>query len=183
MNAFDRKSSFILKDEKPTNLAQAKEYSADIEENLIESKVDPFRYPRAKIEEKTKSPSSSAPNPISLLTQKIDQMSTQFVQAQNHIMGRLTIVERNKYALIPHFIKHQRDAIGWTLKPQQEAKSPNTLNPVGMVNTEETPWCSPCQEPHQEDECPQRDEDSYDSMNFMDMIYNFQRRCYLGINR
>jgi hypothetical protein len=31
-----------------------------------------------------------------------------------------------------------------------------------------------CQEPHQENECPQRDEDYLDNMNFMDMICNFQ---------
>jgi thiol-disulfide isomerase/thioredoxin len=43
-----------------------------------------------------------------------------------------------------------------------------------MVNIEEAPWCSPCQEAHREDECPRHDEDSYDSMNFMDMIYKFQ---------
>jgi hypothetical protein len=88
MNAFDGKFHFILKDKKPTSLAQAKEYSAEIEENLLDSKVDPFQYPRVKAEAKTKASSSSAPDPISLLTQKIDQMSTQFVQAQNQIMGR-----------------------------------------------------------------------------------------------
>jgi hypothetical protein len=43
-----------------------------------------------------------------------------------------------------------------------------------MVNVEETPWCSPCQEPHREDECPRQDEDSPNSMNFMDKICNFQ---------
>jgi hypothetical protein len=174
MNAFDGKFCFILKDKKPTSLAQAKEYSAEIEENLLDSKVDPFQYPRVKTEAKTKAPSSSAPDPIALLTQKIDQMSTQFVQAQNQIMGRLTTVERNQSALRPQFTRQQRDAIGWKPKPQQEAKAPDTLNPVGMVNTEETPWCSPCQEPHLEDECPRRDEESSDSMNFMDMICNFR---------
>jgi hypothetical protein len=60
------------------------------------------------------------------------------------------------------------------MKPQQEAKAPDTLNPVGMVNTKETPWCSPCQEPHREDDCLRRDEDSSDGINFMDMIFNFR---------
>jgi len=39
MNAFDGKFCFILKDKKPTILAQAK---SEIEENLLDSKVDPF---------------------------------------------------------------------------------------------------------------------------------------------
>jgi len=43
-----------------------------------------------------------------------------------------------------------------------------------MVDTEQTPWCIPCQEPHQEDECPQWNEGSPDNMKFMDMICNFQ---------
>jgi hypothetical protein len=83
MKEFDGKFHFILKDKKPTTLAQAKEYSADIEENLLDLKVDPFQYPHAKTESKTKASSSSAPNLISLLPQKIDQMSTQFFQAHN----------------------------------------------------------------------------------------------------
>jgi hypothetical protein len=100
-NAFDGKFRFILKDKKPTTLAQAKEYSAEIEENLLDSKVDPFQYPCVKEEAKTKASNNSAPDPISLLTQKIDQMSTQFVQAHNQIMGRLTTVERNQSASRP----------------------------------------------------------------------------------
>jgi hypothetical protein len=93
----------------------------DIEENLLDSRVEPFHYPHAKAEAKIKVSNNSAPDLISLLTQKIDQMNTQFTQVQNHIMGRL-----------------------------------------------------PCQEPHREDECPQRDEDSPNDMNFMDMICVFQ---------
>jgi hypothetical protein len=142
MNAFDGQFCFILKDKKPTTLAQAKEYSVEIEENLIDSKVDPFQYPCVKAKAKTKSSSSSAPDPIALLTQKIDRMSTQFVQAQNQIMGRLTIVERNQFAPRPRFASQQRDATGWKPRPKQEAKAPDTLKPVEMVDTEQTLWCS-----------------------------------------
>jgi hypothetical protein len=77
-------------------LAQDKEYSEYIEENLLYSKFDPFQYRHVKADTKTKDSSSSAPDPISLLTQKIDQMSTQFVQAKNQIMGRLITIERNQ---------------------------------------------------------------------------------------
>jgi hypothetical protein len=168
MNAFEGKFHFILKDKKPTSLAQAKEYSVDIEENLLDSRVEPFQYPRAKAEAKTKVSNNSAPDLISLLTQKIDQMSTQFTQVQNHIMGHLTTIERNQSAPRPQFSRQQRDATGWKPRPQQEAKAPDTLKPVGTVDIEA--WCLPCQEPHREDECPRRDEDSPDDMNFMDMI-------------
>jgi hypothetical protein len=72
MNAFDGKFCFILKDKKPTTLAQVKEYNAKIEENILDSKVDPFQYPCVKSGSKTKVSSRSSPDPISLLTQKID---------------------------------------------------------------------------------------------------------------
>jgi hypothetical protein len=68
VNAFDGKFCFILKDKNPTTLAQDKEYSAEIEENILDSKVDPFHYPHVKAETKTKASSSSAPDLISLLT-------------------------------------------------------------------------------------------------------------------
>jgi hypothetical protein len=42
VNSFEGKFLFILKDKKPTYLAQSKEYSAKIEENILDSKVDPF---------------------------------------------------------------------------------------------------------------------------------------------
>jgi hypothetical protein len=89
----------------PTNLAQAKEYSTEIEENLLDSIFDPFQYPRAKIKAKTKDSNSSTPDPNALLTQKIDQMSTQFVQAQNQIMGQLTTLERNQSTLRLQFTR------------------------------------------------------------------------------
>jgi hypothetical protein len=54
MNAFDGKFRFILKDKNPTTLAQAKEYSAEIEENLLDSKVEPFQYPRARQKQRLK---------------------------------------------------------------------------------------------------------------------------------
>jgi hypothetical protein len=104
MNSFDGKLCFILKDKNPTTLSQA-EYSVDIEENLLESKVEPFQYPCTKIEAKTKSSSSSVPDLISLLNQKIDQMSTQFVQVHNQIMGLLTFVERNQSSHKPQFVR------------------------------------------------------------------------------
>jgi hypothetical protein len=75
-------------------------------------------------------------------------MNTQFFQAQNQIMGRLTTMERNQSISRPQFTRQQRDAMGWKLRPEQEAKAPDTLKPVGMVDIEKTPWCSPFQEPH-----------------------------------
>jgi hypothetical protein len=48
VNAFDGKFFFILKDNKPTSLVEAKEHGENIEENILESKVDSFHYPCVK---------------------------------------------------------------------------------------------------------------------------------------
>jgi hypothetical protein len=87
-------------------------------------------------------------------------------------MGRLTTVERNQSSPRPQFSRQQRDATGWKPRPQQEVKASDTLKPFGTIDIET--WCLPCQEPHREDECPQRDGDSPDDMNFIDMICVFQ---------
>jgi len=65
-------------------------------------------------------------------------------------MNKIKNMERNQPALRLPFVRQQKDATGSKTRPQQEAKALNTLNPVGMVNIEESPWCSPCQEAHQE---------------------------------
>jgi hypothetical protein len=95
MNAFEGKFFFILKDKKPTSLAHDKEYSFDIEQNIRDSRVEPFQYPCVKAEAKTKVSNNIAPDSIALLTQNIDHMSTQFTQVHNQIMGHLANVERN----------------------------------------------------------------------------------------
>jgi len=74
----------------------------------------------------------------------------------------LTTVERNKSISRPQFSRQRRDATGWKTRPQQEAKALDTLKSVGIVHTEA--WCLPCSEPHREDECPRRDEDSLDDI-------------------
>jgi hypothetical protein len=84
----------------------------------------------------------------------------------------MTIVERNQCAPRPQFSRQQRDATSWKPRPQQEAKAPDTLKPVWTIDIEA--WCLPCQEPPREDECPQRDEDYLDDINFIDMIFNFE---------
>jgi hypothetical protein len=146
-------------------LAEDKEFSANIEYNLLDSKIEPFQYPRNKTESRTKVSNNSVPHLIALLTQKIDQMNTQFVQVQNKLMNRMTIVERNQFDPKPHFTRHQRDSTSWKLRPQQEAKAPDTLKPIGTVDIEA--WCLPCQEPHREYECPRQDKDYPNDINLM----------------
>jgi hypothetical protein len=67
----------------------------------------------------------------------------------------------------------RKESTGWKEKPQQEEKSLDTLNHVGMVNLEEFPWCFPCQEPHLEEECPRWEQYSPDNINFIDTIFSF----------
>lgn len=59
------------------------------------------------------------------------------------------------------------------------------LNPVGMVNTEEFPWCSPCNEAHSENKSPiqTKEEGSgyADQMNFIDTIFSLQDNEYVHI--
>jgi hypothetical protein len=161
-------------------LAEAKEFSIDIEENLLDSKIEPFQYPRNKTESRTKVSNNNVPDLIALLTQKIDQMNTQFVQVQNQLMNHMTTVERNQSAPRPQFSRQQRDATGWKPRPQQEAKAPDTLKPVGTVDIEA--WCLPCQEPHREDECPRQDEDYPDDINFMICNFNDEQVTQEQIN-
>jgi hypothetical protein len=80
-------------------------------------------------------------------------------------MNRMTTVEINQSAPRPQFARQQRDATGWKPRPHQEVRALDTLKPVGTIDIEA--WCLPCQEPHREDECPQRDEYYPDNMNFM----------------
>jgi hypothetical protein len=108
---------------------------------------------------------NSVPDPIALLTQKIDQMNTQFVQVQNHLMNHMTTVERNQYSPRPQFPSQQRDSIGCKSRPQQEAHAPDTLKHVGTIDIES--WCLPCQEPHKEDEFPRQDEDYPDDISLL----------------
>jgi hypothetical protein len=84
-------------------LAQDKEYNANIEENLLDSRVEPFHYPHVREEVKTNVSNNNAPDLISLLTKNIDQMNTQFIQVQNQIMSCMNIVEINQYAPITQF--------------------------------------------------------------------------------
>jgi hypothetical protein len=133
------KFGFILKERMPDSLEKAREYSAQIEEHLISSKIEPFQFPRAKMEPKMKSSTNTVQDPIALITQKLDQMNTQFIQTQNQIMNRLTTLER--YHHPPNLSLSDNQNAGWKPRPQQEAKAPDTLDLVGMVNLEGSPWC------------------------------------------
>jgi hypothetical protein len=83
------------------------------------------------MEAKTKTTTNNALDPITLMAQKLDQMNTPFFQTQNQVMSQLTTFERNQSAPRNPFSK--KEPIGW------EAKTLDTLNPVGMVNLEELP--------------------------------------------
>jgi hypothetical protein len=48
MNSFEGKLGYILKDTYPTSLVEAKKFSIDIEENLLDAKIETFQYPRNK---------------------------------------------------------------------------------------------------------------------------------------
>jgi hypothetical protein len=89
-------------------------------------------------------------------------------------MTRLMNLEINQNALRPPFIRKQKDVTGWKERHQHEAKAPDSLKLVGVARIDESQWCSPYQEPHSKEECPRREEDSPDSMNFIDTIFTFR---------
>jgi hypothetical protein len=45
------------------------------------------------------------------------------------------------------------------------AKAPDTLKPIGTIDIED--WCFLCQEPHREDECPRKNKEYPNDINFM----------------
>ena len=167
MNAFEGQFWYILKDKNPTSLVEDKESSIDIKENLLDSKIEPFQYPRNKRESRKKVSNNNVPNLIYLLTKKIDQMNTQFVQVHNHLMNLMITIrlERNQPTTRPRFARQQRAATGWNPRPQQKEKAWDTLKPIRKIDIEA--WCLPCQEPHKEDECPRQDEYYPDDIKFM----------------
>ena len=92
-------------------------------------------------------------------------------------------MQRSQYAPRPQVFRQPNTS--WKVRPQQEAKALGTLNPVGMVNTKEFPWCSPCNEAHSENESPRRTKEegscSVDQMNFIDTIFSLQYNEYVHI--
>jgi hypothetical protein len=55
------------------NLTKTREYLARIKENLLNSKIEPFQFPRANIEPKQKTQASAIPvqDPIMLLSLRL----------------------------------------------------------------------------------------------------------------
>jgi hypothetical protein len=107
LNSFEGQFGFILKEKMPENLAKAKEYTVQIEEHLISSKIEPFQFPRARKNLRRRCQPTMYRIQVTLLAQKFDQMNAQFVQSQNQIMNRLTNLERQHSAPRPQFIRQQ----------------------------------------------------------------------------
>jgi hypothetical protein len=79
LNSFEGNFGFILKEKTPDSLTKSKEYSVEIEEHIISSKIEPFQFPRARAEPKTKTSTNSVQDLVTLLAQIFYQMNTQFV--------------------------------------------------------------------------------------------------------
>jgi hypothetical protein len=101
-----------LKENISKNLAKAKEYTVEIEEHLICSKIEPFQFPCAREKAKTKASTNSVQNLVTLLAQKFDQMNPRFFQSQNQIKNRLRNLERQHSTPRPQFIRQQMENTG-----------------------------------------------------------------------
>jgi len=69
-------------------------------------------------------------------------------------MNMMTTLERNPFSLRPEVFRQPKT--GWKTRPKHDKKSPDALNPVGMVNTKEFPWCLPWNEAHSDDAYPRQ---------------------------
>jgi hypothetical protein len=71
------------------------------------------------------------------------------------------------------------------LKPKQEAKEPDTLNPIGMNNMERSLWHLPYEEPRWEAKCPRQkekeDPDFVERLNFINIVYAAESEEYIDI--
>jgi hypothetical protein len=73
----------------PRHWKRLKSSVSTLKKILLDSKVEPFQYPRNMAEARMKVSKNSVPDPIALQTQKIDQMNTQFVRGVESSYGTI----------------------------------------------------------------------------------------------
>jgi len=95
-NAFEGQFGFMLRDNSPKTLVQVEKSSTKIEENILAYKVEPFHAPRAKANTKPRTMNSGEPiqDLVTLLAKNFDQVATKILHTQNHLMNKVTNLER-----------------------------------------------------------------------------------------
>jgi hypothetical protein len=96
--AFEGKFGSMLRDKSQKNLIEAQECVTNIEENILVSKVDPCHAPRANAKTKPRTLNNVEPtqDPVILLSQRLDQMTIEFLQSQNILMNKVTNLRKSQ---------------------------------------------------------------------------------------
>jgi hypothetical protein len=159
--------ALMLRDKFPTTLELAQDWAGKIEENMFSTKIDPLgssRISTSKAETKPRTLNTVDPaqDPITVLTQKFEKVTSKLIQTQTALLNKITSLERDRVQQGNFPPRHQqnnhqpRGNQGWNRnRPPPEQRVPNPLTPTNMVNQEEVPWCLPCNKPHNEWDCPQ----------------------------
>jgi hypothetical protein len=126
---------------------------------------------------------NNAPDPITLLVQKFDQMNVSVCPKSKPDYEQVdNFGKKPTYSKTSSF---QTTKLRLETKASTGGKGSDTLNPVGMVSTKGIQWCLPCNEAHSEEECPRRAKEegtgSAHQMNFIDTIFACQDDEYVDI--
>jgi hypothetical protein len=93
----------MLREKSPKTLLEAQEHVANIEENLLDSKVDPFHVSSAKVETKPRNLNNVEPTQdfVTLLDQRLEHITIEFFQNQSLLMKKVTNLERDQQQHFP----------------------------------------------------------------------------------
>jgi hypothetical protein len=108
LDSFEGQFHFHLKRSAPQDLVMEMTNVVTIEEDLNNANIEPFSYPRAKIE---KNPKEGIPSkdPIIALGQKFEHLTMQLTQSQNTMMNEITNMKRQNAPRGPTFSPPRRD--------------------------------------------------------------------------
>jgi hypothetical protein len=128
-NALEGQFWFMLRDNSPKILVQAEKSATKIEENILAYKVEPFHAPHDKAKTKPRTMNSVEPiqDLVTLLAKNFDQVTTKILQTQNHLMNKVTNLERVRaqqkiFPPRPQYNnnRQQKRNHGWKPRPPNE---------------------------------------------------------------
>jgi hypothetical protein len=113
----------------------------------LDSKVEPFCAPhaKAKTEHTTMNNVEPIQDPMTLLAQRLDQMTIEILHTQSLLMNKVTNLERVQQQSLPprpqyNNNRQQRGNQGWKPRLPNEQRFSNTLAHIDMINQEVVPW-------------------------------------------
>lgn len=124
--------TFVLRDKKPSTLAEAKEIAMEVEENIRISKVDINDHPKARTEAKKEKPKDQHKETLLSILKRMENFTKEANVHDRVIMDEIIALERaQKSSYISKgkpFPKKQSEEV----RPNS-SKFPNTLAPTNVV--------------------------------------------------